>query len=148
MQPGSPSAVSKSLWTGRILSGLAALFLLLDGIMHMAKPAPVVKAFAELGYPLALAVTLGIVELVCVILYAIRRTAMVGAILLTAYLGGAIAVQLRVGNPLLSQALFPVYVALALWAGLYLRDERARAILSARPQLFTGESEFDFRQAR
>jgi hypothetical protein len=121
-----------TVWTGRIMTGLAALFLLFDGVIHVMKIAPVVEAFAQLGYPATLARGIGVVELVCLILYVVPRTSVVGAILLTGYLGGAIASSLRVGNPLFSHVLFPVYVAMLLWGGLYLRDRRVRALIPLR----------------
>jgi len=129
IQAGSTS--SKSIWTGRILSGLAVAFLLFDAIIHVMKPAPVVAGFATLGFPLSVAVPLGIIELVCVVLYVIPRTSVFGAILLTGYLGGAIASQVRIGSPMFSTTLFPIYVALFLWGGLYFRDDRVRALIPA-----------------
>jgi len=126
------SISSRSLWAGRIISGLAALFVLFDGVIHALRITPVVDAFAQLGYPLGVAVSLGIVELVCVALYVIPRTSVLGAILLTGYLGGAVATQVRVSAPLLSTALFPVYIALFVWGGLYLRDDAVRALIPLR----------------
>ena len=128
-----PAAISnRSLWAGRVLSSLGALFLLFDGVIHVLKITPVVEAFAQLGYPLGVSVTLGIIEIVCVILYLIPRTSVFGAILLTAYLGGAVATQVRVGAPLFSATLFPIYVALVIWGGLYLRDDVVRAVIPLR----------------
>jgi hypothetical protein len=123
---------NRSLWAGRIISGLGALFLLFDGVIHVLKITPVVEAFGQLGYPLGVARGLGIIELVCIALYVIPRTSVLGAILLTGYLGGAIATQVRVGAPLLSTTLFPVYVALFVWGGLYLRDDRVRGMIPLR----------------
>ena len=120
------------MWTGRILSGIAILFLLFDATIHLLRPEPVVKGFAQLGYPLSVAVPLAIIEFICVALYLIPRTSIFGAILLTGYLGGAIAAQLRVGAPMFSTLLFPIYVALFLWGGLYLRDPVVRSIIPAR----------------
>ena len=122
----------KTLWTGRIMSALPVLFLLMDGIMKLVKPEPVVKATIELGYPESVIMALGIILLVCVILYVVPHTAVLGAILLTGYLGGAIATQARVGNPLFSHILFPVYLALLIWGGLFLRDSRLRALMPLR----------------
>jgi hypothetical protein len=125
--------VSKGrLWAGRIMSALPVLFLLMDGVMKLMKPDFVVKATIQLGYPESVIFGLGIVVLVCVILYVIPRTAVLGAILLTGYLGGAVATHVRVGDPLFSHALFPVYFAILLWGGLYLRDERLRALILLR----------------
>jgi len=122
----------RSLWTGRIISVLVILFMLFDAALHLIKPAPVVSAFAQLGLPLQLSMTLGIIELSCIILYAMPRTSLLGAILLTGYLGGAVVTQLRVGNPLFSEALFPIYVGVLAWGGLFLRDQRLRALIPLR----------------
>jgi len=104
----------------------------MDSIMKLVKPEPVVKATVELGYPESVIMTIGIVLLVCVILYVIPRTSVLGAILLTGYLGGAIATHVRVGNPLFSHILFPVYLAVLVWGGLFLRDPRLRALIPLR----------------
>ena len=116
-------------WSGRILSGIVVAFMVFDGVIHVLKPAPVVDAFAQLGFPIRLSVGLGLLELVCTALYAIPRTAFVGALLLTAYLGGAIATQLRAGAGWFP-TIFPVIVAALLWSGLALRDTRVRGLLS------------------
>jgi DoxX-like family len=122
--------VSKGrLWTGRIMSALPALFLFVDSVGKLVKPAPVVEGTVQLGYPESVLLGLGIVLLTCTFLYVIPRTAVLGAILLTGYLGGAIATHVRVGSPLFSHTLFPVYVALLIWGGLYLRDDRLRALI-------------------
>jgi len=120
------------LWAGRVLSGIAVLFLLFDATIHLLKPEAVVKGFADLGYPIGVSLPLAIIELVCIVLYLIPRTSIFGAVLLTGYLGGAIAAQLRVGAPLFSTLLFPIYVALFLWGGLYLRDPVVRAFMPVR----------------
>ena len=120
------------LWAGRILSGLAVLFMLFDTVIHFLQPKAVVDAFAQLGFPLSVARPLSVIELLCVVLYVIPRTSSLGAILLTGYLGGAIAAQVRIGAPLISTTLFPIYIALLLWGGLYLRDERVRALIPVR----------------
>ncbi|HYK38070.1 DoxX family protein [Alloacidobacterium sp.] len=122
----------KRLWTGRVLSGFVVLFLLMDGVMKLFKPAPVLKAQAELGWPDNITVATGIVLLICTILYAVPWTAILGAILLTGYLGGAVAVQWRVGNPLFAETLFPVYMGILLWAGVYLRDTRLCEVIPLR----------------
>ena len=122
----------KALWAGRIISALPALFLLVDGIMKLVKPEPVVKATIELGYPESVIMALGMILLVGVILYMVPRTAVLGAILLTGYFGGAIAAQVRVGNPLFSHFLFPVYLAVLIWGGLFLRDPCLRALIPLR----------------
>jgi hypothetical protein len=125
--------MSKSeLWGGRIMSGLPALFLIVDGIMKLIKPPSVVQATIELGYSESVIASLGIILLGCTVLYLIPPTSIFGAILLTGYLGGAIATQVRVGNPLFTHILFPAYLALLLWAGLLLRDERVRTLIRIR----------------
>lgn len=116
-------------WTGRIVSGVTVAFLLMDGIMHMTTIAPVVQAFAQLGFPMRLALGLGILELVCVAIYVYPRTSVLGAILLTGYLGGAVAMHLRVGSSLFGETLFPVYVGIMVWGGLYLRERQLHALI-------------------
>jgi hypothetical protein len=132
-----PPAVSQSaLWSARILSGLVTLFLLFDAVIHMAKPAPVAEAFARLGYPLSASLGIGIVELLCLVVYVIPRTQVLGAVLLTGILGGAVATHLRVGSPLFEAYIFPVLVGLLVWGGIWLRDVRLRALfpLCTRPE--------------
>jgi DoxX-like family len=121
-----------SLWTGRIMGGLVAAFMVFDAVIHLMKPAPVLEAFAKLGFPIRLAVPLGIIELVCVLLYVIPQTSILGAILLTGYLGGAIAIQLPTGNSLFGEVLFPVYIGVMVWGGIYLRDDRLRTLIPFR----------------
>jgi DoxX-like protein len=101
----------------------------MDGIMKLLKPAPVVEGTVQLGYPESVIFGLGIVLLFCVVLYVIPRTSILGAIMLTGYLGGAVASQVRVGHPLFSPRLFPVYVAALVWGGLFLRVARLRALI-------------------
>ena len=126
------SSSKKRVWVGRVLSGLVVLFLIPDGIVKFIKPAPVVEAFAHVGWPLSLANVLGTLLLVCIGLYAIPRTSILGAILLTGYLGGAVATHLRAGDPLFSHILFPTYLGVLLWLGLYLRDDRVRVLIPLR----------------
>ncbi len=126
------SSSKKRVWVGRVLSGLVVLFLIPDGIVKFIKPAPVVEAFAHVGWPLSLANVLGTLLLVCIALYAIPRTSILGAILLTGYLGGAVATHLRAGDPLFSHILFPTYLGVLLWLGLYLRDDRVRVLIPLR----------------
>jgi hypothetical protein len=121
----------KMLWAGRVISALPAVFLLLDGIMKLVKPAPVVEATVRLGYPESVILGLGIVLLACTVLYLIPRTSILGAILLTGYLGGAVATHVRVGEGLFP-VLFPVVLGVLLWGGLYLRNERLRALIPLR----------------
>jgi hypothetical protein len=126
---------NKALWAGRIISALPVLFLLLDAVMKLIKPAPVVDATKELGYQESVIVGLGITLLVCTILYAIPRTSVLGAILVTGYLGGAVATHVRVHGAArgsLFEILFPGIVGVLVWGGLYLRDKRLRALLPLR----------------
>jgi hypothetical protein len=134
MEYGAQTApVSKGqLWAGRVLSGIGVLFMLFDTVIHAMKPAPVVQGFGQLGFPLGAAIPLSSIEFVCIVLYLIPRTSVLGAILLTGYLGGAVAVQVRIGAPLFGAVLFPVYIALLLWGGLYLRDDKLRALVPLR----------------
>ena len=125
-------ASKKMLWAGRIISTLVVLFLVFDSVIKFTKPAPVVEAPAHLGLPVSLSVSLGILLLTCTVLYAIPRTSILGAILLTGYLGGAVVTHLRVGDPLFSHVLFPTYLGLLLWLGLYLREDRLRALVPLR----------------
>src|SRR5688500_1307384 len=120
------------LWAGRVLGALVVLFLLLDGGMKLVPLAPVTEAMAQLGYPAGLERALGVLVLGCALLYALPRTAVLGAILLTGLLGGAIATHLRVGSPLFSHLLFGVYIGVMAWGGLFLRDEKLRELLPLR----------------
>lgn len=133
MEPDNQSTrVSKKMfWAGRIVSALPVLFLLVDGAMKLFKPPVVVDATVKLGYPESTIVPIGIVLLVCTVLYIVPRTAVLGAILLTGYLGGAVATHVRVGEEAFS-VLFPVFFGILLWGGLYLRDERLRALIPLR----------------
>jgi len=123
---------NKALWVGRILSGLAVLFLLFDATLKVLQLPVAMQGTRELGYPESVIFGLGIVQLVCLVAYLVPRTSVLGAVLWTGYLGGAIATHVRVGHPLFSHILFPVYVAAFLWTGLWLRDERLRAVLPVR----------------
>ncbi len=125
-----PVSLSAPL-AGRIITGLAALFLAMDGVMKLAKPAAVVDSMVELGYPVRLAEGLGILLLACLAVYLYPRTSAIGAVLLTGYLGGAIATHLRVENGL-GELTFPIIVGAFIWGGLYLRDERLRALVAPR----------------
>jgi hypothetical protein len=125
----SPAPVSKgALWTGRVLSILPALFLLLDAAMKLVKPEFVVKATTELGISESVIVPLGVVLLLCTILYLVPPTAVLGAILLTGYLGGAVATHVFAEHGAF-QMLFPVFFGALLWGGLVLRDPRLRALV-------------------
>ncbi len=118
---------------GWVLSGLAIAFLLMDATMKLLALSVVLETSGPLGFPgAAMARGLGVLLLVCTLLYAAPQTAVLGAILLTGYLGGAVATHVRVGDPLFSHILFGVYVGVFLWLGLYLRDARLRALVPLR----------------
>jgi hypothetical protein len=117
------------LWAGWGMSGLTVLFMLFDSISKLVLEPHVVEATTKIGYPLDVIRPLGLVLLVCTILYAIPRTAILGAILLTGFFGGAIASKLRIEDPLFSSILFGVYFGFLAWGGLYLRDDRLRTLI-------------------
>ncbi len=133
MQPQNVSApVSKKMiWAGRTLSALTGLLLLMDGVMKLIKPAFVVEATVQLGYPESVIFGIGLVLTACTVIYLIPRTAILGAILLTGYLGGATASHVRAGDPIFT-AFFPVIFGALVWLGLYLRDARLRALVPLR----------------
>ncbi len=121
-QTVNANPVSKaSLWTGRVLTALVALFLVFDSVTKIMKVAPVMQAFARLGYPAKLAPLIGVILLVCLVVYLVPKTSVLGAVLLTGYLGGAVDCQLRVGSPVFEN-LFPIIFGVLVWASLYLRD--------------------------
>ena len=122
---------TKSLWIGRIVSGLPALFLLVDGAMKLVKPKVVVEATTKLGYSESVIVPIGIVLIACTILYLIPPTAVLGAILLTGYLGGAVATHVRAAAGVFP-IVFPIILGALLWLGLYLHDVRLRALIPLR----------------
>ncbi len=115
-------------WVGYLMSALPVLLLLMSGVMKVMKPPFVVEGFVHLGYPESLALAIGIVELACTVLYVIPQTAVLGAIVLTGYLGGATASHVRIGEPFHMAVLLGVL----MWGGLYLRDERVRALIPLR----------------
>jgi hypothetical protein len=119
-------------WAGWSMTGLIIVFLLVDGASKIALEQHVVEATTKIGYPLDVIRPLGIICLAATVLYAIPRTSILGAILLTGYLGGAVASKVRIEDPLLSSVLFGVYFGLLVWGGLYLRDERIRALIPLR----------------
>jgi hypothetical protein len=121
-------SVKTTIWAGRILSAFAILFLAFDTIIKVLNLPPAVEATTQLGYPVGLVVMIGIIELACLAVYTIPRTSVLGAILLTGYLGGAIATQVRAGSPLFS-VVFPVIIGALIWGGLFLRDGQLRALL-------------------
>ena len=128
-QPTQAGSVSKAaLWAGRVLSALPVLLLLFSAAMKFAKPPEVIKGFVELGYPERLSVPLGVVEIACAIVFVIPQTAVLGAILLTGYLGGATATHVRVGQPFF----MPIVLGVVIWLGIYLRDGRLRALIPFR----------------
>ena len=125
--------------TGYVLTALVALFMTFDTVIKLLQLTPAVQGTVELGYPADRVLWIGIIELVAFGLYLVPRTSVLGALLLTGYLGGAIATHVRVGSPLLSHTLFPIYVALMLWGGLYLRETRLHELLPLRRQDIDGD---------
>lgn len=123
---GAAEVSRAQLWTGRVLWFLTVPFLIMDAGMHIAKPAPVLEACQKLQFPVGAMTWLGLVQLVCLALYLIPRTAVLGGVLLTGYLGGAVATHVRVGDPLW----FPILLGALLWISLYCRDARVRALIS------------------
>lgn len=119
------------LWAGWILSGLPALLLLFSGTMKLVNPPPVVAEFARLGYAEGAGFGIGMLEILCTVIYLIPRTSILGAILLTGYLGGATATHVRIGDPV-NAFIMPAVIGAVLWAGLYLRDARVRALIPLR----------------
>lgn len=135
LDQASLSRVQTTKWrvrAGLVMSALAVLFLLFDGVIKLLEIEPVVESFAQLGYPTSLARGIGALELACLALYVLPRTALMGAILLTGFLGGAVSTHLRIVDPLFSHVLFPVYVGALVWGGLFLRDDALRALLPMR----------------
>lgn len=118
----------KRLWTGRVLTGLVAAFCIMDGAMKLAKPVFVVQATKQLGYPESTIVGIGVALLACTLLYLIPRTSILGAVLLTGYLGGAVAANVRAQQPLFN-IVFPVIFACIAWGGLWLREGRLTELL-------------------
>ena len=125
-----PRATGK-IWTGRVLSTLAVAFLLFDAVGKLMMPSFVVEAFNRLGVPLSLSVEIGVLLTICTLAYAIPRTALLGAILLTGFLGGAVAIQMRASSPTF-ETVFPVLFAVLLWAGILLREDRLRCLFPLR----------------
>lgn len=129
--PSAPAPTSnRSPWAWRIITAPPVLFLIFDGTIKLARIQPVIDAFARMGIPDALAQAIGTLELACLGLYLAPRTAPLGAVLLTGFLGGAIAMHVRIGDPLASHTFFPLYVGALLWAGLVLRDARVRGLVA------------------
>jgi len=124
-------------WTGRIMFTLVVAFLLFDATGKLLQIEPVMEGARKLGYPESSMFGIGVVLATCVALYAIPCSSILGAVLLTGYLGGAVATHVRVGDPVFSHVLFPIYVAAVLWGALYLRDERVRNLIG-RPRARLG----------
>lgn len=133
MQSGTQlESVSKGrLWTGRIISALVVLFLLFDSITKVLKVRAVIEASAQLGFPVSAIVTIGVILLVCTVLYVIPQTAVLGTILLTGFLGGAVAANIRIGNPIFN-TLFPIIFAALVWTGIFLREPRLSTLVPLR----------------
>lgn len=126
------ATVSKgALWTGRIMSGLVVAFLAMDGLMKVARAAPAIEVSEQLGIPASLVPGIGLTLLACTALYVFPRTAVLGAILLTGYLGGAVVTHVRMGGPAFS-IIFPVVLGILVWGGVYLREPRLRALVPRR----------------
>ncbi|HEX2862835.1 MAG TPA: DoxX family protein [Lacunisphaera sp.] len=125
--PAFPSRAAS--WSGRVLTTLCVLFLLMDAVMKFVKPEPVIKGTLDLGYPESSLPIMGISLLAGLLLHVIPRTALLGALVITGYLGGAVATHVRVDNPLFSHVLFPTYIAAMLWGGLALRRPQVSALL-------------------
>ncbi|HEX3158236.1 MAG TPA: DoxX family protein [Gemmatimonadaceae bacterium] len=125
----TPRTSRRTLWAGRIITGIAVLFLTFDTVMKFAVTKEALEGTAQLGWQAHHLPIIGTIAAVCLLLFVVPRTAVLGAVLWTGYLGGAIATHLRLDNPLFTHTLFPIYVAAFVWGGLYLRDERVRALL-------------------
>ncbi len=124
----STSVSTKTVWAGRIISAIPSLMLLFTGFMKLAKPTVVVQEFTRLGYSESVVVGIGILEIACTVIYLIPRTSILGAILLTGYLGGATATHVRIGDPFF----IPIIIGIVIWGGLYIRDERLRSLIPLR----------------
>jgi len=120
---------TKGMWAGRVLSALAVVFLAFDGGIKLTRVPAALEATVRLGLPLSSIVPIGLTLLVCTLIYAIPRTSVVGSVLLTGYLGGAMAIQVRAGSPMF-ETVFPIIVGTVVWAGVFLRDRRVRAMLA------------------
>jgi hypothetical protein len=129
-RPQTASAATQRVWAGRVASTLAILFMLFDGVTKVLQVPAVVQASAQLGFGAGATVGIGILALACTALYTLPRTTLLGALLLTGYLGGAVAIQVRLGAPLFS-VLFPLLFGALVWGGVALRDRRLRALFAA-----------------
>jgi hypothetical protein len=128
MNPETPVS-RKMLWSGRVMSAVPVLMLLMSGVMKLMRPQPVVDGFVHYGFPLGLIAGLGVLEILCTVVYLIPRTSILGAILVTGYLGGATVTTLRVGE---SSYVMAVILGILAWGGLYLREPRLRALIPFR----------------
>jgi len=128
----APRSARRAANVARLCTGLVALFLAFDTGLKVLKLGPAVEGTIALGYPADSVQVIGVIELVCLVLYLVPRTSVLGGLLLTGYLGGAIATHVRLSNPLFTHTLFPLYVAIVLWGGLYLREKRLRALVPLR----------------
>jgi hypothetical protein len=128
LEPTLATTSKGMLWTGRVLSGLAGLFMLFDGVGKLVKPQPVLEATVRLGFPESSLNGIGIALIAATLLYLYPRTSVLGAIVLTGYLGGAVASQVRINEQVFS-IVFPVLFAAIVWGGLYLRNARLRALV-------------------
>jgi hypothetical protein len=124
-----------TVWAGWLVSGLGIFLLLADAFGKLTELAPVVQGTARLGYPTHLVFAIGVIELLCVVTYATPRTAVLGAILLTGYLGGGVATHVRIEDPVWTHVLAPVYMAIVIWGGLWLRESRLRILVPVRRRL-------------
>ncbi len=124
-------AATTMIWSGRAISSLAILFLIFDSVIKAFNLAPAVEATTQLGYSASLVSMIGIIELACLAMYLIPRTSVLGAIVLTGYLGGAVATHVRAGSPLFS-LVFPIIIGALIWGGLFLQDVRLRALILSR----------------
>jgi hypothetical protein len=130
--PGAaPGAISRaSVWTGRGIAGIISILLAMDTSLKVFMLGPAIEGTAQLGYPPQIVFPLGVFQLVSLVLYLIPRTSILGAVLWTGYLGGAVATHVRLDNPLFTHTLSPIYVAILLWGGLWLRDRRLRNVFA------------------
>ena len=126
------------LVAGYVLTALVTLFLIFVTAVKVLMLARAVEATTALGYPADTVLWIGLIELACLGLYLVPRTSVLGAIMLTGYLGGAVATHVRVGSPLLTHKLFPIFVALMVWGGLYLRGTRSRELMPFRRRMNQG----------
>ena len=127
-----PPVSPATLRAARFVAGVPVLFLIFDTVIKLIRIEPVTMSFVQLGYAPSLAVGIGLLELACLTLYVVPRTSILGAVLMTGYLGGAVATHVRAGSPLFTHVLFPVYVGILIWLGVFLADHRVRALLPVR----------------